>query len=839
MILFVYLGVICTHIFLHILFLSHLILSIHSQGSGSEGGEEEDSVNWDESSESSSSSSEEEGGDFSQLKGRARWLKRTTVETKKVVKDKEGRAKARQEARALAAEAAKAAEAVTATKSILPEENLTPSVLNRKVKELAAQRGRRGKDNRQLLRELEALSRLSLKFGPRIEVPILMYVIAAQFGLQRTLDDYMDTPTWKSCATYLQRIADVVDDGYVLGLESMDESDLLVTAGTNKMKAAAKAMDGAMAAVAEDEKLINPHTGEPETEDERAERERVEKEAKMTEEEKKIIPVVGSLALHMSRLEEEYTKSLQRTSHHSSDYITRLRDESKLVELLARFQKYFELQGNATEAASLAQLRIEHIYYRHSTIAKQVDGAALFYEKFGEAGMLHPACVHSEDSQKNESDFSKFHPGAFCGKPSLEETNDTDFATVMTELCQYVYRHGTDAAKTRATICQIYHHALHDRFMDARDLLLMSHLQETISNSGDISTMIMYNRMMATLGMSAFRLGRIYDAHQSLSDICSGRVRELLAQGVGRFSDKSAEQEKAEKRRQVPYHQHINLDLLEACHLISAMLLEVPNMASDGSNRRTRVISRTFRKFHDQYNHQVFTGPPEQTRDFVMRAAKCLLKGDWKTCAELVSNLDVWQLFPGEDALTQIPKMLTEKVKLEGLRTYLFAFSSQYDSLSLSQLCGMFEMSKNEVHSVVSKMMINRELVASWDQPTETVVLRRVEPTSLQVLALQFAEKAGHLVEANERLLDIQSGNFGYKDDHWKSGDGDDRWRGGQRGGGGGRHFQGRRDQGRQGGYRYRDQGRQGGRSRGGRGGQSGRGGQGGRGGQKSRGRRY
>ena len=141
-----------------------------------------------------------------------------------------------------------------------------------------------------------------------------------------------------------------------------------------------------------------------------------------------------------------------------------------------------------------------------------------------------------------------------------------------------------------------------------------------------MSLQIMFNRMMVTLGMCAFRLGRIHDAHQCLGDICSGRVRELLAQGVSssRFNDKSAEQEKAEKRRQVPYHQHINMDLLEACHLISAMLLEVPNMAAasgrgEDSHRRQRIISRTFRKFRDQYDHQVFTGPPEQTRDYVMK----------------------------------------------------------------------------------------------------------------------------------------------------------------------------------------------------------------------------
>ena len=80
--------------------------------------------------------------------------------------------------------------------------------------------------------------------------------------------------------------------------------------------------------------------------------------------------------------------------------------------------------------------------------------------------------------------------------------------------------------------------------------------------------------MMVTLGLAAFREGKISEAHQCLSEICSGRVRELLAQGIisGRFfsGEKSAEQEKAEKS--------INLDLLEACHLISAMFLEVPNL---------------------------------------------------------------------------------------------------------------------------------------------------------------------------------------------------------------------------------------------------------------------
>jgi translation initiation factor 3 subunit C len=725
---------------------------------------------------------------------------------------------------------------------------LTQSLLDRKVREIASQRGRRGTDPRQLLRQLEGLSRLSVRFGPRVEIPILMYVISAQFALQRTMDDYMDVGTWKSCASYLQRIADViVDDGYRLGVETLDEADLFMGAAgkaVGKMKAAASGADGAMAAVAAELKLVNPHTGDSETEDERAERLRFEKEKAMTEEEKKTIPVVGSLSLLMSRLEEEYTKSLQKISHHTPDYVTRLRDESKLVELLARMQSYFERESANDDAAALAQLRVEHVYYRHDTIARQVDKAAEFFDKYGEVTMLHPACVSND---KGCMDFSIAHPAAVSGKPVLDDAEsasaNVDWTELMKKLCTFVYKHGTDQAKKRAIICHVFHHALHDRFLEARDLLLMSHLQENIYSVGEVSTMILFNRMMVTLGMCAFREGRVWEAHQCLGEVCSGRVRELLAQGVsmGRFSDKTPEQEKAEKRRQVPYHQHINLDLLEACHLISAMLLEVPNMAASvagDTGRRSRPISRTFRKYHDIYDHQVFTGPPEQTRDFVMRASKALMKGDWKTCVDLVTNLDVWQLVPGEDSAESIKTMMAGKIKLEGLRTYLFAFSAQYDSLSLSQLCGMFEMTKNEVHSVVSKMMINRELYASWDQPTETIVLRKVEPNTLQVMALQFAEKAASLVEANERLLDAQSGNFSNND--WKGGDNaggrgysgnrDNYNRGQGRGGGGRGRGGGRSTGGRgrgQGQGRFQSQGRGQGRGRGGQGRGQGRGGRG------------
>jgi translation initiation factor 3 subunit C len=61
---------------------------------------------------------------------------------------------------------------------------------------------------------------------------------------------------------------------------------------------------------------------------------------------------------------------------------------------------------------------------------------------------------------------------------------------VMERLCKYVYaKDTTDRLRTRGMLCHIYHHALHDNWFQARDLILMSHLQEAIQHS-DPSTQV-------------------------------------------------------------------------------------------------------------------------------------------------------------------------------------------------------------------------------------------------------------------------------------------------------------------------------------------------------------
>ncbi|KAH8162527.1 hypothetical protein CIB48_g5726 [Xylaria polymorpha] len=424
----------------------------------------------------------------------------------------------------------------------------------------------------------------------------------------------------------------------------------------------------------------------------------------------KYIKVPGSIVSYVERLDDELTRSLQTIDPHTSEYIDRLTDEGALYNVIFRGLLYYETLGKDSALQipqdslnRIVMRRLEHVYFKPAQVVKILEE---------NAWKPVPAAVESVITPRDSI---------------------TDATQLLNVLCNYLFINSEGIIRARAMLCQIYFLALHDEYYKARDMMLMSHLQETI-NSFDVQTQILYNRTLVQVGLCAFRKGLVYDAQNTLQEICgSGRQKELLAQGVmiQRFAQVSPEQERLEKQRQLPFHMHINLELLECVYLTCSMLLEIPLLAQTGSSPdiKKRVISKTYR-----------------------RIPVPLAAGEWKKAINFVHSIKIWDLMPNTD---EIKAMLSKQIQEEGLRTYLFTYAPFYDTLAVSTLSSMFDLDDRKVSSIVSKMISHEELAAALDQVTSTVIFRKgVELSRLQSLALTLSDKAAALIETNERTLE-------------------------------------------------------------------------------------
>lgn len=162
-----------------------------------------------------------------------------------------------------------------------------------------------------------------------------------------------------------------------------------------------------------------------------------------------------------------------------------------------------------------------------------------------------------------------------------------------------------------------------------------------------------------------------------------------------------------DKKKVLPQHQHVNVEMIEIVNLLCSMLIDAPILVQDPHNKTSQA--RMFRRLLDSYTKSHFISGPEQSRDFVFFATKEMQKGNWKTCFEFLSQMTIWRHF---NYLEQTLATLKQRVKEQSFKCHLFLFRTTYENLSLTHLVEKFELDISLVKAISFKLISANELSA-------------------------------------------------------------------------------------------------------------------------------
>lgn len=486
--------------------------------------------------------------------------------------------------------------------------------------------------------------------------------------------------------------------------------------------------------------------------------------------------IVGSITAFVERLYDEFISHLLYTDPNSSEYISLLKDDSKLYSLIINSQVYLnriilKSNYNTLEGDQLSRIilkRIESIYYKpvKLIVLSELD-----------------AWKNKED---NES-ISKIN----SSEPS-DDLNIIQCNKLIDDLCSHIYNYSagllSPVYRKKAALMQSYYYSTSNQFFRARDILHLTHVQTTIHTS-EPGVQVLFNRAISQLGLAAFRAGLPEETQTILNEIVtSTHTRELLGQGRIFFSkmnnnNNNSADSSNEKGKYVPFHMQINIELLDAVYYISSLFVEVPLMALQSYQGSTpgaiaianaeaaqlqnqnirKNTSRSFKRILEYTERQYFQGPAEETRDSVFEAYNQLIKFNWKSASKILSDLRVWGMMPSisltnkdnKTVLDLLNEMLIDLCKVQSLKVWTFVNSGIVSSYSIRKLSRRFELEESKVCNILTGLIFREEIKASLkmnesDDLTSIIFEKRED--GMNEIIRGLTDRVNSILERNEKL---------------------------------------------------------------------------------------
>ncbi|EDO16512.1 hypothetical protein Kpol_513p28 [Vanderwaltozyma polyspora DSM 70294] len=431
--------------------------------------------------------------------------------------------------------------------------------------------------------------------------------------------------------------------------------------------------------------------------------------------EKGVKTILGSILSFVDRLDDEFTKSLLNTDPHSSDYLIRLRDEQAIYNLILRTQLYLEATLPEDRQIDLLSRifvrRLNHIYYKSNELIRIMEVAAW-----------------------------KVAPSSYTSKltPYDGAVSDSYLSGVISTLTDALSKQQNQSLRKRAVLYNVYYTALNKEFQVAKDMLIESKVQSFI-NKSDPSLQILFNRVVVQLGLSAFKLCLIEECHQILNDLlASSHLREILGQQTLQRVTAHSNSSNADEREKLclPFHEHINLDLIDVVFMTCSLLIEIPQMTAFYSGIKIKKIpysQKSIRRALEHYEKSSFQGPPETLRDYILHSAKEMQKGNWKKSFELLKSIQAWALLPNSASVLD---NLAERLQVESLKTYFFTNKRFYSKLSMKKLSDLFNLPEDKIVESLQAVITEYEIDASFNEDKSVLsIAKGAEITKLEEVA--------------------------------------------------------------------------------------------------------
>ena len=416
----------------------------------------------------------------------------------------------------------------------------------------------------------------------------------------------------------------------------------------------------------------------------------------------------------VTSLDNDWNLLIKISDPETIEYSHLLKDEIRLTRIMRNCFEYFRKIGNTGSSGFIAAKLIEHIYFVSDDTIKLIKNTS-------------PDYVLSTEPE-----------GYIC------------------ILSSFVYNKLADSSVvTKTALLESFNHSINGRYLQAKDLLLMFNLAEKLNSDTYLS--VLYNRALTSLGLCAFRLGRVQDCQNILEDLCnSGKLKELLSQtslkGYGEIE---------EKRPIMPYHLSLSIESIETAYYISVMLIECPVLAAQLNDSERRSSCKLFQRLWQHYEKNPLSGPPENHRDIVYCSTKELLRGEWSNCISLINQLKIWTKIPNPSEVKQI---YVTHVKQQAFKTFIASLKNTFHILKFERLEQIFDIPASKLLLLTCEMIHNDDIQAKLDPVSGCLITGKKDQNEFISVAEKLNQKAYSSINLNEKVFDVRLADLNFSE---------------------------------------------------------------------------